>query len=72
MSGRHFHDDSFDLRLLRSAIDLATCFVIAVIMLRGFVLEGYLITTGSMANSLTPFIGDARHTHARTGMIQLL
>ncbi len=55
MSGRISHDDSFDLRWLRSAIELAICFVIAVIMLRAFVLEGYLISTGSMAPGLVGF-----------------
>jgi signal peptidase I len=48
-------DDSFDLGWLRSAIDLAICFVMAVIMLRCFVLEGYLISTGSMAPGLLGF-----------------
>lgn len=33
-------------------MELAICFVIAVIMLRGFILEGYLISTGSMAPGL--------------------
>ncbi len=55
MSGRYSHDESFDQRWLRSAIDLAICFVIAVIMLRAFVLEGYLISTGSMAPGLLGF-----------------
>lgn len=48
-------DDSFDLRWLRSAIDLAICFIIAVILLRTFILEGYLISTGSMAPGLLGF-----------------
>jgi len=48
-------DDSFDLGWLRSAIDLAICFVMAVIMLRCFILEGYLISTGSMAPGLLGF-----------------
>lgn len=55
MSRRISHDDSFDHRWLRSAIDLAICFVMAVIMLREFVLEGYLISTGSMAPGLLGF-----------------
>ena len=49
------HDDSFDLRWLRSAIDLAIGFVIVVILLRTFILEGYLISTGSMAPGLLGF-----------------
>ena len=55
MSRRNLYDDSFDLRWLRSAIDLAICFVIAVILLRTFILEGYLISTGSMAPGLLGF-----------------
>lgn len=55
MARRNFYDDSFDLRWLRSAIDLAICFVIAVILLRTFILEGYLISTGSMAPGLLGF-----------------
>ena len=55
MSRRNLHDDSLDLRWLRSAIDLAICFVIAVILLRTFILEGYLISTGSMAPDLLGF-----------------
>ncbi len=55
MPRRPFHDESFDLRLIRSAIELSICFVIAVIMLRAFVLEGYLISTGSMAPGLLGF-----------------
>ena len=54
MSRRISHD-SFDQRWLRSAIDLAICFVMAVITLRAFVLEGYLISTGSMAPGLLGF-----------------
>ncbi len=52
---RNPHDDSFNLRWLRSAIDLAIGFVIAVILLRTFILEGYLISTGSMAPGLLGF-----------------
>lgn len=37
---------------IRQLMELAVCFVITVIMLRGFVLEGYLISTGSMAPGL--------------------
>lgn len=44
-----------DSRWLRSAMDLSVCFVITVIMLRTFVLEGYLISTGSMAPGLLGF-----------------
>ncbi len=55
MSRRISHDDSFDRRWLRSAIDRAICFVIAVIIIRAFVLEGYLISTGSMAPGLLGF-----------------
>lgn len=55
MSRRISHDDPFDQRWLRSAIDLAICFVMAVIVLREFVLEGYLISTGSMAPGLLGF-----------------
>jgi len=55
MPHRNSHDDSFDLRWLRSAIDLAIGFVIAVILLRTFILEGYLISTGSMAPGLLGF-----------------
>lgn len=55
MTHRNSHDDSFDLRWLRSAIDLAIGFVIAVILLRTFILEGYLISTGSMAPGLLGF-----------------
>ena len=51
----NLHDDSFDLRWLRSAIDLAIGFVIAVILLRTFILEGYVISTGSMAPGLLGF-----------------
>ena len=55
MPRRNLQDDSFDLRWLRSAIDLALGFVIAVILLRTFILEGYLISTGSMAPGLLGF-----------------
>ncbi len=36
-------------------MELAVSFVIAVILLRGFILEGYLISTGSMAPGLLGF-----------------
>jgi signal peptidase I len=39
----------------RNLVELAVSFVIAVILLRGFVLEGYLISTGSMAPGLLGF-----------------
>ncbi len=55
MPRRNPFDDSFDLRWLRSAIDLAIVFVMAVILLRTFILEGYLISTGSMAPGLLGF-----------------
>ena len=55
MPRRNSHDDSFDLRWLRSAIELAIGFVIAVLLLRTFILEGYLISTGSMAPGLLGF-----------------
>lgn len=44
----------------RGTMDLAICFVAAVMMLRAFVLEGYLISTGSMAPGL---LGFHRHIH---------
>lgn len=47
--------DSSETHWLRSAVDLAICFVIAVMTLRAFVLEGYLISTGSMAPGLLGF-----------------
>jgi signal peptidase I len=40
------------LRGLRSLTELTVGFVIAVILLRGLILEGYLISTGSMAPGL--------------------
>ena len=55
MPRRKVHDEPFDLCWLRSAIDLAICFVIAVILLRTFILEGFLISTGSMAPGLLGF-----------------
>ena len=44
-----------DLHGLRGLLELAVCFVIVVIMLRGFFLEGYLVSTGSMAPVLLGF-----------------
>ena len=41
-----------DLQSIRTLTELATGFVIAVILLRGLILEGYLISTGSMAPGL--------------------
>ncbi len=38
--------------LLRQLLDSVTCLAIAVIVFRGFVLEGYIISTGSMAPGL--------------------
>jgi signal peptidase I len=55
MSRPTFQDPSIDLRWLRSAFDISVCFVLTVIMLRSFVLEGYLISTGSMAPGLLGF-----------------
>lgn len=43
------------IRSCRTAVDLAVAFVVAVILLRTFVLEGYLISTGSMAPGLYGF-----------------
>lgn len=43
------------IRSCRTAVDLAVAFVVAVIILRTFVLEGYLISTGSMAPGLCGF-----------------
>ena len=40
---------------IRQAFDLAVSFVLAVIVLRAFVMEGYLISTGSMAPGLRGF-----------------
>lgn len=40
---------------LRQVSELIVCFIIAVIMLRAFILEGYLISTGSMAPRLLGF-----------------
>jgi signal peptidase I len=44
-----------DFRWLRQSAELSALFVIIVILLRGFVLEGYLISTGSMAPNLLGF-----------------
>jgi len=44
-----------DTAWLRNMMELAILFVIAVMMLRGFLLEGYLISTGSMAPGLRGF-----------------
>ena len=44
-----------DLQGFRSMLELAICFVITVTMLRGFFLEGYLVSTGSMAPRLYGF-----------------
>ncbi|MCA9059433.1 MAG: signal peptidase I, partial [Planctomycetaceae bacterium] len=43
------------LQWVRSLADMIVCFVLAVMLLRGFVLEGYLISTGSMAPRLRGF-----------------
>ena len=55
MSLRRPFEDEPNFRWLRSAIDLICCFIMAVVLLRGFVLEGYLISTGSMAPGLLGF-----------------
>ena len=47
--------DHSDRQSLRVMMDLAVCFVITVCMLRGFFLEGYLVSTGSMAPVLLGF-----------------
>jgi signal peptidase I len=44
-----------ELHGFRSMLELAICFVITVSMLRGFFLEGYLVSTGSMAPILLGF-----------------
>ncbi len=44
-----------DLQSFRSMMELAVCFVITVSLLRGFFLEGYLVSTGSMAPVLLGF-----------------
>ncbi|MCA9064711.1 MAG: signal peptidase I [Planctomycetaceae bacterium] len=48
-------NSSHNLTWLRSVADMVTCFIMAVMLLRGFVLEGYLISTGSMAPHLRGF-----------------
>lgn len=60
MSSRSGHEFSDSPRAsatgpLRHACDLAVGFVLAVLLLRTFVLEGYLISTGSMAPRLCGF-----------------
>ncbi|MFN9720156.1 MAG: signal peptidase I [Planctomycetota bacterium] len=55
MVSRAWHNEQSESHWLRSSIDLAICFVIAVMMLRAFVMEGYLISTGSMAPGLLGF-----------------
>jgi signal peptidase I len=47
--------ERLDLRWLRQTVELSSLFIIVVILLRGFVLEGYLISTGSMAPNLLGF-----------------
>ena len=44
-----------DLQGFRSMLELAICFVITLTILRGFFLEGYLVSTGSMAPRLYGF-----------------
>ena len=44
-----------DVQGFRSMLELAICFVITVSVLRGFFLEGYLVSTGSMAPVLLGF-----------------
>jgi len=44
-----------DLQGFRSMLELAICFVITLTILRGFFLEGYLVSSGSMAPRLYGF-----------------
>jgi len=44
-----------ELQSVRGMLDLAVCFVMTVAVLRGFFLEGYLVSTGSMAPVLLGF-----------------
>ena len=44
-----------ELQSVRGMLDLAVCFVMTVGVLRGFFLEGYLVSTGSMAPVLLGF-----------------
>ena len=44
-----------DLHGFRGMLELAVCFLITVSVLRGFFLEGYLVSTGSMAPMLLGF-----------------
>ncbi len=55
MSFYNSSEDKLNLHWVRSAVDLMASFVLAVIVLRGFLLEGYLISTGSMAPGLLGF-----------------
>ncbi len=55
MVSRRTQLKSTESHWLRSSVDLAICFVMAVMILRAFVMEGYLISTGSMAPGLLGF-----------------
>ncbi|MFO0425692.1 MAG: signal peptidase I [Planctomyces sp.] len=48
-------DDRDEADWLRQSVELMICFVIAVLILRTFIVEGYLISTGSMAPGLLGF-----------------
>ncbi|MDA1015906.1 MAG: signal peptidase I [Planctomycetota bacterium] len=49
------HDAPRDSISLRALVDIAVCLVIAVILFRTFEVEGYMISTGSMAPCLLGF-----------------
>ncbi len=55
MNHRRSREPHSGMEWLRQAVDLSACFLLAVILLRGLVLEGYLISTGSMAPGLLGF-----------------
>ncbi len=55
MSLRSEFRDTSNLRWLRSLTELGSSFVIAVLLLRGLILEGYMVSTGSMAPGLLGF-----------------
>lgn len=55
MARPRVESDGWPITGLRQAIELSVLFVVVVILLRGFVLEGYLISTGSMAPGLRGF-----------------
>ena len=47
--------NSRPLQVLRHLVDLLICLMIAVILVRSFQIEGYMISTGSMAPGLLGF-----------------